>query len=417
VVVWVMERPMMRIDGVRLNESLRSLAEIGATPGGGVTRPAGSDEDRLGRERLRGWMLEAGLEVRVDDLGNMTGLRPGMTDEPPVLMASHCDTVIRGGRYDGALGVLGALEVMRTLNDHRVRTRRSLAIVNWTNEEGIRFEPAMQCSGTVAGRFTLDEVYGKKDRAGIRFEDELRRIGYLGDAANRPLPASGYLELHIEQGPVLEAAGVPIGVVGGIVGITWLEVVLQGQADHAGPSPMHLRRDALAAAARVISGVERIARERDEIAVATVGRLSLEPNVINTIPGRVTFSVDFRHPDPAVLEGQVERLRALVAEVSTETGVEATVERFWTSEPTPFDPNVIGAIASAVADLGLPRHDLWSGAGHDAKYLADVCPSGMIFVRSRGGLSHCEAEYSSPEDIEAGGNVLLLSALALAGTA
>ncbi|MCC6792151.1 MAG: Zn-dependent hydrolase [Thermomicrobiales bacterium] len=407
----------IRINGPRLNESLRLLAEIGATTGGGVTRPACSDEDRAARDRLRDWMEDAGLTVRVDDFGNMTGLRAGTSNKPPVLMASHCDTVIRGGRYDGALGVLGALEVMRTLNDHGVATKRPLAIVNWTNEEGIRFEPAMQCSGAVTGRFTKAEVYGRTDRAGMRFEDELRRIGYLGDEANRPLPASAYLELHIEQGPVLEAAGMPVGVVGGLVGITWIEVTLRGQADHAGPSPMHLRRDALAAAARVISGVERIARERDEIAVATVGRLSLEPNVINTIPGRVTFSVDFRHPDPVVLEGQVDRLRALVAEVADTTGVEASVDRFWTSEPTPFDPAVVAAIGEAVETLGLARHDLWSGAGHDAKYLADVCPSGMIFVRSRGGLSHCETEFSTPEDLEAGGNVLLLSALALAGTA
>jgi N-carbamoyl-L-amino-acid hydrolase len=407
----------IRINGDRLNESLRALAALGATPGGGVTRLALSDEDRAGRDLLRSWMESAGLDARIDDFGNMTGLRAGAIGEPPVLLASHCDTVIRGGRYDGALGVLGALEVIRTLNDHGITTRRPLAMVNWTNEEGIRFEPAMQCAGAVAGRFTKDEVYGRTDRSGLRFEDELRRIGYWGVESNRPLPASAYLELHIEQGPVLEDADVSVGVVGGIVGITWIEVTLEGQSDHAGPSPMRLRRDALAAAARVISGVERIARERDEIAVATVGRLRLEPNIINTIPGKVVFSVDFRHPDPAVLEAQVQSLRDLVANVAAQTGVEATVDRFWTSEPTPFDPAVVTTIASAVEELGLPRYDLWSGAGHDAKYLADVCPSGMIFVRSRGGLSHCETEFSTPEDIEAGGNVLLLSALAFAGTA
>lgn len=405
----------IRVNGDRLNESLQALAGIGATSGGGVTRLAVSDEDRAGRDQLRTWMQDAGLTVLVDDFGNMTGLRPGTTDEPPVVMASHCDSVVRGGRYDGALGVLGALEVIRTLNDHGITTRRPLAVVNWTNEEGVRFEPAMQCSGAIAGRFTKREVYDRTDRQGLRFEDELHRIGYLGEERNRPLPASAYLELHIEQGPVLETAGKPVGIVGGIVGITWLEVILEGQSDHAGPSPMHLRRDALTAAAKVISGVERIALERDDIAVATVGRLSLEPNIINTIPGKVTFSVDFRHPDPTVLEGQVERLTALVADVSAQTGVHATVNRFWTSEPTPFDSDVVRAIEGAVSKLGLPTHELWSGAGHDAKYLADVCPSGMIFVRSQGGLSHCETEYSTPEDIEAGANVLLHSALALAG--
>jgi N-carbamoyl-L-amino-acid hydrolase len=406
----------MRINGDRLNDTLQQLARIGATPGGGVTRLALSDEDRAGRDLIKQWFAEAGLTVGVDDLGNMTGRRGGAEDGPPVLLGSHCDSVVRGGRYDGALGVLAALEVVRALNDQGIETRRPIAVVNWTNEEGVRFEPAMTCSGAVAGRFSREYVYDRTDRQGLRFADELRRIGYLGDESARPLPAAAYLELHVEQGPVLEAAGLPVGVVGGIVGITWLEVVMEGQADHAGPSPMHLRRDALAAAARVISGVERLAKEQDEIAVATVGRLAVEPNVINTIPGRVTFSVDFRHPDPAVLERQVERLETLVAEVSRETGVAGAVRRFWTSEPTPFAPDVVAAVRTACRDLGLAYGELWSGAGHDAKYVADVCPSAMIFVRSRGGLSHCEAEYSTPEDIEAGANVLLGATLALAGT-
>ena len=210
------------------------MARIGATPGGGVTRLAASDEDRAGREQLNAWMAEAGLTVLVDDFGNMTGCRGGQTDEPPVILGSHCDSVVRGGKFDGALGVLGGLEVVRTLNDHGIATRRPIAVVNWTNEEGVRFEPAMQCSGAVTGRITKADVYGRTDRQGLRFEDELRRIGYLGDEANRPLPASAYLELHIEQGPVLEAAGVPVGIVGGIVGITWIEVTIEGQSDHAG---------------------------------------------------------------------------------------------------------------------------------------------------------------------------------------
>ncbi|MEA2523253.1 MAG: beta-ureidopropionase / N-carbamoyl-L-amino-acid hydrolase, partial [Thermomicrobiales bacterium] len=381
---------------------------------GGVTRLALSDEDRAGRDLVRRWFEEAGLVVGVDDLGNMVGRRSGVDEGSPVLLGSHSDSVVRGGRYDGALGVLGALEVVRTLNDHGVETRRPVAIVNWTNEEGVRFEPAMTSSGAVAGRFGQEYVYERTDRQGLRFEDELRRIGYLGDVAERPLPAAAYLELHIEQGPVLEAAGLAVGVVGGIVGITWLEVVMEGQADHAGPSPMRLRRDALAAAARVVSGVERLAWEQDEIAVATVGRLMVEPNVINTIPGKVTFSVDFRHPEAGVLERQVERLEALVDRVARETGVVGTVRRFWTSEPTPFAPEVVEAVRAACRELGVAAGELWSGAGHDAKYLADVCPAGMIFVRSQGGLSHCETEYSTPEDIEAGANVLLGAAVTLA---
>jgi len=406
---------VVRINGDRLNASLQELAGIGATPAGGVTRLAVSDEDREGRNQIREWFERAGLVVTIDDFGNMVGTRTGAVDLPPVIMASHCDTVIRGGKFDGVLGVVGALEVIRTLNDLGIATEKPLAVVNWTNEEGVRFEPAMQCSGVLAGRFTKDEVYNRTDRNGLRFEDELRRIGYLGDAACRPLPASGYLELHIEQGPVLEAEGIPVGIVSGIVGITWIDVTVTGQSDHAGPSPMHLRRDALAAAALIIAGVERIARGRDEIAVATVGRLSLEPNIINTIPGKVTFSVDFRHPDPAVLEDQVDLFQQLIDRIAAERNVEIVADRFWTSEPTPFDPTIVSAISAAVDELGLPQCSLWSGAGHDAKYLADVCPSGMIFVRSQGGLSHCEAESSTAEDIEAGGNVLLLAALTLAG--
>lgn len=410
-----MPTTFLRINSDRLQSRLRDLAQIGATSGGGVTRLALTDEDRGGRDLLASWIRGAGLELRVDDVGTMTGHRAGRRAAPPVLLGSHIDTVIRGGRYDGALGVLGALEVIETLNDNGIETDLPVALVNWTNEEGVRFEPAMTCAGVAAGRFTRDEIYAKTDRAGLRFEDELRRIGYLGEKRNRPLPASAYLELHIEQGPVLEAANQAVGVVGGIVGITWSEVTIRGQSDHAGPSPMHLRHDALSAAAEIISGIEHIAVDQDETAVATVGRISVAPNIINTIPGEVTFSVDFRHRDPAVLERQVERLETLVTRVSEARGVEGTVDRFWTSEPTPFAPHVVDAVASAIDALGMPRFDLWSGAGHDAKYVADVSPAAMIFVRSRDGLSHCEAEFSTPEDSAAGVNVLLLATLGLAG--
>ncbi|CAN5785968.1 Zn-dependent hydrolase [soil metagenome] len=403
----------IRINAYRLHSSLQELALVGATAGGGVTRLALSDEDRAGRDLLGQWMREAGLVVTVDDLGNMVGLRSGRTDQPPVLLASHIDTVVKGGKYDGALGVLAAVEVVRTLNDHGIEIEKPIAVVNWTNEEGVRFEPAMTCSGAVAGRMRREYVYERVDRDGKRFEDELRRIGYLGEEANRPLPASACLELHVEQGPVLEDLGRPVGVVGGIVGITWSEVTITGHADHAGPSPMHLRRDALVAAAVIIQHVERIATMEDDVAVATVGRVSVEPNVINTIPGRVTFSVDFRHPDSKTLEGQVARLEALVEHVCSERGVAGEINRFWTSEPTPFDTGVISAIEEAAADVGVEYGELWSGAGHDAKYMADVCPTGMIFARSKGGLSHCEEEETSPEDIEAAANVLLGAALRL----
>lgn len=406
----------MRINADRLHESLRQLASIGATPGGGVTRLALSPEDRTARNLLRRWLDEAGLRVRIDDFGNMTARRAGTESGAAVIMASHIDTVRRGGRYDGAYGVLAALEVMRTLNDLGVTTLRPLELVNWTNEEGVRFEPAMMASGAVAGRFTPAYVYDRTDRDGARFGDELERIGYKGDRKDRPGPAAAYLELHVEQGPVLEDAGVPVGVVEGIVGITWSEVVAGGRADHAGPSPMALRQDALVAAARLIAGVDSIARSV-EGAVGTVGRIAAEPNVINTIPGKVTMSVDLRHGDPATLATLFAGMERLAQEISTQTGVTMDVNRFWTSEPTPFAAEVVDAVQAAADELGLPTCRVWSGAGHDAKYMQEIVPSAMIFARSINGLSHCEQEYSTPEDLEAGANVLLRAALRLAGVA
>jgi N-carbamoyl-L-amino-acid hydrolase len=405
----------MQIDGNRLNATLRELATIGATPGGGVTRLALSDEDRAARDLVARWMSDAGLEVRVDDLGNISGVRAGVEEAPPVYLGSHIDTVVRGGKYDGALGVMGALEVIRTLNDHGTQTRLPVGIVNWTNEEGVRFEPAMQCSGAVAGRFTREQVHGVRDRSGVAFGEALERIGYRGDEGNRPLPASAYLELHIEQGPVLEAAGTSVGVVSGIVGITWNEVTVLGQSDHAGPTPMPLRKDALMAAAGMISAIEQLAVRQDDVSVATVGRIAVEPNTINTIPGKAVFSVDFRHRDGNTLEFLARELAALAVATAERRGVEIVVDRFWTSEPTPFDPVVIDAIRGGCHRRDLPYEELWSGAGHDAKYLADIVPSGMIFVRSQGGVSHSEIEHSTPEDITAGGNVLLQAALSLAG--
>lgn len=404
----------MRVNAQRLHESLRQLAQIGATPGGGVTRLALSSEDQSARNLLRRWMEESALQVRHDDFGNMTGRRAGARAGGAVVMASHIDSVRQGGRYDGAYGVLAALEVMRTLNDNGVTTTKPLELVNWTNEEGVRFEPAMLASGAVAGRFAPEYVYGRTDRDGVRFGDELERIGYRGERQNRPGPIDAYLELHIEQGPVLEDADIPVGVVEGIVGITWSEVVVEGHADHAGPSPMPLRRDALVAAARVIAGVSEIAGTV-EGAVGTVGRIAAEPNVINTIPGKVTMSVDFRHPDLATLDTLLGSLERLTRDVARATNTTMTVTRFWTSEPTPFAAGVVEAVQGAADDLGIPVQRLWSGAGHDAKYVQEMAPSAMIFARSVNGLSHCEQEHSRPEDLEAGANVLLRAALRLAG--
>lgn len=405
------------INAARLQDTLARYATIGATEAGGVTRLALSDEDREIRDLLSADLTALGLDPRIDDMGSISAVRPGSEDGPPILLGSHLDTVVRGGRYDGALGVLGALEVLRSLDDHGIQTRKPVALVNWTNEEGVRFEPAMTCSGVAAGRLTPEFVYNRTDNAGIRFGDELDRIGYRGTVENRPVPASAYLELHIEQGPVLEAMGVAVAAVGGIVGITWTDVQISGQSDHAGPSPMNLRHDALMAAAEIVLGVEQIALNQDETAVSTVGRIVAKPNVINTIPGDVRFSVDFRHRDPAVLDAEYAELKDLISRVEQKRGVTAAVDRFWVSEPTPFDREVVGSVRKAMADLELGSTEIWSGAGHDAKFLADICPTAMIFVRSRGGLSHCEQEFSTPDDLAAGTEVLMRSVLDLAGIA
>ncbi len=407
------ERDAVRINVARLMQALDDLARIGATVGGGVTRLALSDEDRAARDRLRDLMQEVGLIVRFDDFGNMTGRMAGSADLPPIQLGSHLDTVRRGGRFDGALGVLAALEVVRTLRDARVETRHPIEVVNWTNEEGVRFEPAMMGSGAAAGRFDRVWVDARTDRDGATFGAELERIGYRGTARDRPAKAAAYLELHIEQGPTLDDAEQAVGVVEGILGITWLNIIVDGRADHAGPSPMRTRRDALVAAAALVSKVRRVALAAGEPAVGTVGRLDIEPNVINTIPGKVTLSADFRHPTAEGLDEMVAELRATAHLIEAESNVDVAVERFWTSEPTPFDPNVIDAVTKAVRHLDLPVRRLWSGAGHDAKYAADVSPSGMIFVRSQGGISHSEDERSDSADIEAGANVLLHTALIL----
>lgn len=404
----------MRINAERLNASLATMWEIGATPGGGVTRLALSDEDRQARGLLWRWLEDAGMTVRIDDFGTMIGRREGRENLPPVLLGSHLDSVTMGGRYDGVLGVMSALEVIRTLNDHDVVTRHPIEIVNWTNEEGARFQPALLGSGAVTGRFDKECVYSRVERDGLRFDDELRRIGYMGDAENRPVDGSTYLELHIEQGPQLEEEGLAVGVVDGIIGDTWMSVEIRGQADHAGPTPMHTRHDALLVAAGLIQGVNRIAIEAGDPAVGTVGRLDVQPNVINTVPGAVSMSVDLRSPESDRMSSMVDRVRSLAESIADEQGVEIELDRYWTMEPTPFAPTVTDAVVAACRELEQPEHHLWSGAGHDAKYAVDLWPSAMIFVRSRDGVSHSESEYTAPEDIALGGNVLLLSTMRLA---
>lgn len=407
----------VEIDSARLWAALMAMAEIGATPAGGVRRLALSDEDRRARDLLVRWLQEAGCRVRVDDLGNVYGRRDGSDAAAvPVVFGSHLDTVPTGGRFDGALGVLAALEVVRALGDAGVTTRRPLEVVCWTNEEGVRFAPAMLASGVVCGQFTRDEAYAARDAEGRTFGEELRRIGYCGEAGHRLREAAAYVELHVEQGPVLEGAGAQIGVVEGIEGISWNRVEVTGQAAHAGPTPLGNRRDALVAAARIVLGLRALA-ERTPGVRATVGRVEVSPNAVNVVPGAARLLADLRAPSAEALERAAAGLREACAEASRSDGVEVRAEEFWRSPPTRFAAPVIDAVARAAEARGYTARRLWAGAGHDAKYMADRWPAGMVFVPSAGGLSHNEREWTSPEDCARGAEVLLGAVLHLAGEA
>jgi beta-ureidopropionase / N-carbamoyl-L-amino-acid hydrolase len=403
----------LRVDGERLWASLMELARIGATPKGGVCRLAASDLDAEARRLFIRWCETAGCAVRVDRIGNIFARRPGRDPSlPPVITGSHLDTQPTGGKFDGAYGVMAALEVVRTLNDLGWETAAPIEIVAWTNEEGSRFSPAMVGSGVFAGVFDLAYGLGRPDNTtGVALGAELERIGFAGAEPVGGCPVAAYFEAHIEQGPILEAAGLPIGVVTGAQGQRWYEVTVTGQEAHAGPTPMPRRRDALVGAARMIDMVNRIGHAHAPYACATVGFVQVSPNSRNTIPGRVFFTVDFRHPEDAVLSAMDCELRQACADAAAAIGLEAEVKEFWYFPPTPFHPDLVAAVRDAAAAQGYPHQDIISGAGHDAVYMARVAPTAMIFVPCVGGISHNEIEDAKPEDLTAGCNVLLNAVL------
>ena len=405
----------MRIDRKRLEGTMEELGRIGATERGGLTRLALSDEDKRGRDLMVAWMRQAELRVTVDQMGNIFGERAGEPGQPPVMMGSHVDSVPTGGKYDGQLGVLCALEAIRTLNDARVRTRHPVTLVVFTNEEGARFQPAMLASGVMAGKIALEDAYNARDKDGLRLVDELERIGYLGSEPCVPRALRAYLELHIEQGPQLEEEGLSVGVVEGIVAIAWSRLTIHGVQDHAGPTPMRIRHDALVAAAEVVAGVRGIARQLGGDLVTTVGNLTVMPNIVNAIPGRVTLSIDMRDPRDATLDRALPLLDRVVAEACAREGVTFELQHYWRVPYTPFDREVVNAVERAARATGAGHRRILSGAGHDAQYMAAVGPTGMVFVPSRGGRSHCEEEFTPMDDIEHGANTLLGAALELAG--
>jgi N-carbamoyl-L-amino-acid hydrolase len=407
----------MKIDRSRLEHSIQTLGRIGETARGGLTRLALSDDDKRARDQMVAWMREARLRVTVDQMGNIFGERPGAGALPPVVIGSHVDSVPTGGKYDGQLGVLCGLEVIRALDQHGVRTRHPVTLAIFTNEEGARFQPAMIASGVMAGKISLEDAYNARDKDGRRLLDELERIGYLGSEPCVARPLRAYLELHIEQGPFLEEEGLSVGVVEGIVAISWSRLTVHGVQDHAGPTPMRSRHDALVAAAEVITGVRRLAKDLGPDTVTTVGNLTVQPNIVNAIPGRVVLSIDIRDPRDETLARARPMLDRLVKEACEREGVRWELEHYWQVPYTAFEPGVVTAVERAARAAGARYRRIRSGAGHDAQYMAAIAPAGMIFVPSHDGRSHCEEEFTPMDDIEHGANTLLLAAVDMAGRA
>ena len=378
-----------------------------------MCRLALTDIDRAGRDLFVRWCEDAGCTVSVDGVGNVFARRPGKDAAlPPVMAGSHLDSQPTGGKFDGAYGVLAGLEAVRTLNDFGIETDAPVEIVAWTNEEGSRFSPPMMGSGAFAGVFGADEVLARPDNVtGALLGDELSRIGYDGEAPVGGREIGAYFEAHIEQGPILENEGRTIGVVTGAQGQRWYEVTVTGQEAHAGPTPMTLRRDALVAAARMIDAVNRLGHDFPPEACATVGFVESSPNSRNTIPGRVFFTVDLRHPDNATLAAMDRRLRTDFAGIAEAAGCTADVVDFWEYPATAFDEACVSAVRDAAEQGGLLWRDIVSGAGHDAVYIARIAPAAMIFIPCEGGISHNEIENATREDCAAGAQVLIQAML------
>jgi N-carbamoyl-L-amino-acid hydrolase len=403
----------LKIDARRLWDSLMDTARFGATAKGGIKRLTLTDEDREVRDWFRAAAQAIGCTVTVDEVGNMFARRAGRIENlPPLCMGSHLDTQPTGGKFDGVLGVLGALEAMRTLHEAGYETNAPIEIVNWTNEEGSRFAPPMLASGVFAGVFTPDFAHGREDRDGNKFGDELQRIGYRGAEKAGGHKLGAMFELHIEQGPILEDEGKTIGVVTGVQGMRWYEVTVFGQDAHTGATPMRLRRNALVGAARVINAIDAIAHAFAPDAVATVGLIENRPNSRNVIPGEVLFAVDLRHPDEAALDKMEARMRAALAAILDALKLTYEEKAIWTSPAVRFAPELIACVRDAAAKSGFATRDMVSGAGHDAVYVSRVAPTTMIFVPCRDGISHNEAESTTLEQCAAGAQVLLDAVLA-----
>jgi N-carbamoyl-L-amino-acid hydrolase len=402
----------VRVNGPRLWDALMEMARIGGTPKGGCKRLTLTDLDKQARELFTAWCEKEGCVVKVDQMGNMFARRAGVEDHlPPVMLGSHLDTQPTGGKFDGVLGVLGALEVVRSLNDLKIRTRHPIEIANWTNEEGSRFAPAMISSGVFAGVYTKEFAYARVDSEGKTLGDELARIGYVGTEPLGGRPIHAFFELHIEQGPILEDESIDVGVVTHGQGQRWHEIRLTGFESHAGSTPMPRRKDALLGAARIVELVNQIGLSKAPLAVSTVGMLNPHPNSRNVIPGEVFMTVDLRHPVDATLSEMDAALRDGVEKIAAAIGLSSEIKQVFYYAPVAFDEGCVAAVRRAAKHLGLSHRDIVSGAGHDACYLARVAPTSMIFTPCVGGISHNESEDIKREWATAGANVLMQAAL------
>lgn len=406
----------LRINSARLWDSLEEMALIGPGVAGGCNRQTLTDADSEGRHLFQRWCTAAGLSMGVDSMGNMFATRPGEDASAlPVYMGSHLDTQPTGGKYDGVLGVLGALEVLRTMNDQGIKTRHPIVVTNWTNEEGARFAPAMLASGVFAGIHTEDYAKGRRDMDGKGFGDELERIGWVGPEKVGARKMHAMLELHIEQGPILEAEGCDIGVVTHGQGLWWLEITLTGRDAHTGSTPMNMRVNAGLGMARITERVHQIAMGHQPGAVGAVGQVKVFPNSRNVIPGKVIFTVDIRSPDQTKLDAMRGEVERAAAAVSAELGLGCSIEAVGHFDPVTFDPGLVGVVRGAAEKLGLRHMDIISGAGHDACWINRVAPTVMIMCPCVGGLSHNEAEEISPQWAAAGTDVLFHAVCDVAG--
>lgn len=404
-------RSELHLNGPILLQQIRTLGELGAdTVNGGRTRIALSDSEKAGRDQLVAWMEELELDVQVDRIGNIFGTLRSASDQgdqAPLMMGSHIDTVTNAGALDGCYGVLAGLAVARAFREAGVMPSRSISIGAFTNEEGVRYQPDMMGSLVYAGGLAIEDALATIGTDGTRLGDELRRIGYAGDLEPGAIVPHEYLELHIEQGPILEAENRLIGVVENLQGISWQQVVVQGNANHAGTTPTHLRHDAGYVASAVVTELRQLARDSGGTTLATVGCMNVEPNVINVIPRKASFTVDLRDPDEERLVSAEKRLEKFLAVIAEEEGVRISTERLVRFQPVIFDAGLADEIEASARRFGFSHKRMTSGAGHDAQMIARIAPSAMIFVPSRGGISHNPREHTDDDQLLKGAEVLL----------